>query len=222
MLRPVAKGRTDVTHECARLATLRQERSRRPNRVRRVRSNAIGLTRLPNSQYALHPRRDIRQLAIAVVSGEWSVASCQWSVLSGIRRGNSPIFAPRTAQKLGQSPGSAGCAKIGTVPDGLPREFDALAMLPMARIDRVQREGKSTFRHLSQDPTIGLSRGENVGDRRKIDQMQAAPFFDRPVVRVPEDERLDVLKASQELHELGRIPDAAPRLPSAGGSNCGL
>ena len=80
---------------------------------------------------------------------------------------------------------------------GLPREFDALAMLPMARIDRVQREGKSTFRHVSQDPTIGLSGGENVGDRRKIDQMQAAPFFDRPVVRVPEDERLDVLKASQ-------------------------
>jgi hypothetical protein len=65
------------------------------------------------------------------------------------------------------------------------------------RIDRVQREGKSAFRHLRQDPAIGLSGGENVGDGRKIDQMQAAPFFDRPVVRVPEDERLDVLKASQ-------------------------
>ena len=95
----------------------------------------------------------------------------------------------------------------------LPREFDALAMLPMARIDRVQREGQSTFRHLSQDPTVGLSRGENVGDRRQIDQMQVAPFFDRPVVGVPEDERLDVLKAAQELHELGRIPDAAPLFP---------
>jgi hypothetical protein len=50
------------------------------------------------------------------------------------------------------APSSMGLATLGTLwrsaGQHLPREFDEFSMLLMARIDRVQREGKPAFRHL--------------------------------------------------------------------------